>query len=82
LIIEYDGWQHRLDQRQWSRDLQRREWLESHGWRMIVINSDAFYGEPLQTLLRIRGAMVDRGQSDLPLRQSAAWTRQFLKPAR
>ena len=69
LIIEYDGWQHRLEQKQWSRDLQRREWLDSQGWRMIVINSDAFYGEPLQTLHRIRAAMVDRGQSDLPLRQ-------------
>jgi hypothetical protein len=82
LIIEYDGWQHRLEQKQWSRDLQRRESLESHGWRMIVINSDAFYGEPLQSLLRIRAAMIDRGQSGLPLRQPAAWTRQFLKPAR
>ena len=82
LIIEYDGWQHRLEQKQWSRDLQRREWLDSQGWRMIVINSDAFYGEPLQTLHRIRAAMVDRGQSDLPLRQPAAWTRQFLKPVR
>jgi hypothetical protein len=82
LIIEYDGWQHRLEQKQWSRDLQRREWLEGQGWRIIVINSDAFYGEPLQTLQRIRAAMVDRGQAHLPLRQPAAWTRQFLKPVR
>jgi hypothetical protein len=82
LIVEYDGWQHRLEQKQWSRDLQRREWLESRGWRIIVINSDAFYGEPLQTLCRIRAAMVDRGRVDLPLRQPAAWSRQFLKPAR
>jgi Protein of unknown function (DUF559) len=82
LIIEYDGWQHRLEQQQWSRDLQRREWLESRGWRIVVINSDAFYGEPLQTLLRIRAAMVDRGHAGLPLRQPAIWTRQFVRPVR
>lgn len=43
LIIEYDGKQHRRDQAQWSRDLLRREWLERNGWRIIVINSDAYY---------------------------------------
>ena len=47
-----------------------------------MINSDAFNGEPVQTLHRIRSAMVDRGQADLPLRQPAAWTRQFVKPVR
>ncbi len=82
LIIEYDGWHHRLEQKQWTSDLRRREWLESRGWRIIVINSDAYYGEPLQTLHRIRTAMVDRGQAGLPMRQPAAWVRQFLKPLR
>jgi Protein of unknown function (DUF559) len=82
LIIEYDGWQHRLEQKQWSRDLQRREWLESRGWRIIVINSDACYGRPVQTLVRIRAAMVDRGHPGLPLRQPAVWTRQFVRLVR
>lgn len=81
LIIEYDGWHHRLERRQWSSDLKRREWLEGQGWRVIVVNSDAFYDEPLETLLRIREALLDRGQRGLPLRPSAAWTRQFVKPA-
>jgi Protein of unknown function (DUF559) len=82
LIIEYDGRQHLRDPEQWSRDLKRREWLEARGWRIIVINSEAFFGEPGETLRRIRNAMVDRGQTGLPLRPSAAWTRQFLKSAR
>jgi hypothetical protein len=82
LIIEYDGRQHLRDPEQWSRDLKRREWLEARGWRIIVITSDAFFGEPAYTLLRIREAMADRGQIGLPLRPPAAWTRQFLKPAR
>ena len=82
LVIEYDGWQHRLDRGQWSSDLKRREWLEGRGWRVIVINSDAFYGNPVETLLRIREAMLDRGERRLPLRPPAAWVRQFVKPVR
>jgi hypothetical protein len=82
LIIEYDGWQHLLEQKQWTRDLKRREWLERNGWRIIVINSDAYYDEPWQTLQRIRDAMVDRGQTGLPRRPPAVWTRQFLKAVR
>jgi Protein of unknown function (DUF559) len=42
LVIEYDGWHHLMEKKQWSRDLKRREWLESKGWRIVVINSDAF----------------------------------------
>ena len=80
LVIEYDGWHHLVQRKQWSRDLRRREWLESQGWRIIVINSDAFYNEPLQTLCRIRDAMLDRGQRRLPMRPPAVWSRQFLRP--
>ena len=81
VVIEYDGWHHLLQKKQWSRDLQRREWLERQGWRVIVINSDAFYNEPLLTLRRIRDAMLDRGERRLPSRPPALWNRQFLKPA-
>ena len=38
--------------------------------------------EPLETLRRIREAMVDRGQARLPSRPPASWVRQFLKPER
>jgi Protein of unknown function (DUF559) len=82
LIIEYDGDHHLLDLKQWTQDLVRREWLEGHGWRVIVINKDAYYKEPCQTLDRIRQAMHDRGQRHLPPRVPAAWTRRFLKPTR
>lgn len=82
LVIEYDGWQHRLDRGQWSSDLKRREWLAGRGWRVVVINADAFYGDPVGTLLRIREAMLDRGERRLPLRPPAVWVRQFAKPDR
>ena len=82
LIIEYDGKHHLLDQKQWTRDLKRREWLDARGWRIIVINGDAFYDDPLETLQRIRDALAERGQTRLPLRPPVTWKRQFLKPVR
>ena len=77
LIVEYDGQYHRLDPGQWSRDLKRREWLERQGWRIIVVDSDAFYTEPRETLSRIRQALADLGCRDLPTRTPAAWDRLF-----
>jgi hypothetical protein len=81
LIIEYDGRQHLRDPMQWSRDLLRREELERAGWRIIVINSEAYYQNPTATLTRIRQALADRGCRDLPVRTPAAWTRQFVAKA-
>lgn len=81
LIIEYDGFHHLRDAAQWSEDLKRREWLERRGWRIIVINSDAYHQEPRETLARIRQALADRGCSDLPARTPAAWDRYFLRRA-
>jgi hypothetical protein len=78
LIIEYDGVQHLRNKRQWSHDLLRREQLEREGWRIIVINSDALYGDPRGTLSRVRQAMINRGAGRLRARPSAAWTRAFV----
>jgi Protein of unknown function (DUF559) len=78
LIIEYDGLEHLRDKKQWSHDLLRREQLEREGWLIIVINSDALYGDPRGTLSRIRRAMISRGAGRLPARPSAAWTRTFV----
>ena len=46
LVLEYDGWQHRLDREQWSSDLKRRERLEGRGWRVVVMDGDARRSEP------------------------------------
>lgn len=82
LIIEYDGGHHRLDVDQWSSDLKRREWLERQGWRIIIVNSDAYYKEPRETLARIRQALADRGCPTLPARTPAVWDRHFTRQAR
>jgi hypothetical protein len=78
LLIEYDGRQHLEDRQQWSRDILRREQLERQDWRIIVINSDALYGDPLGTLLRIQSALRDRNCPNLRRSLSSAWQRHFL----
>ena len=61
LIIEYDGRQHAYDSEQWSHDLERREWLDQDGWRIVVVTSEGIYGDPLRTLHRVRRALEEQG---------------------
>jgi len=77
LIIEYDGRQHAEDDRQWGRDIERREELDSDGWRLIVVRSNGIYVEPGRTLERIVDAMRSCGARRLPRRLNAEWERHF-----
>jgi hypothetical protein len=43
LIIEYDGRHHAYNDEQWSRDLERREWLDQDGWRIVIVVSEGIY---------------------------------------
>jgi uncharacterized protein DUF559 len=61
LIIEYDGRQHAFDGDQWSHDLERREWLDQDGWRIVIVTSEGIYQDPLRTLHRVRAALEERG---------------------
>jgi uncharacterized protein DUF559 len=61
LIIEYDGRQYAYDAAQWSHDLERREWLDQDGWRILIVISEGIYGDPLRTLQRVRSALEERG---------------------
>jgi hypothetical protein len=81
LIVEYDGRQHAFDHDQWSHDLERREALDQLGWRMIVVQSDGIYRDPLRTLGRIRDALDERGIKRLPKRFDVEWTRHFVNRA-
>ena len=76
LIVEYDGRHHQSDLKQWSSDILRREELEAEGWRVIVVNADALYNHPAETLHRISAALGDRG-ARLPRPTPAAWHRDF-----
>ena len=76
LIIEYDGRQHAFDTEQWSHDLERREWLDRDGWRIIVVISDGMYVHPLRTLQRVKAALEERG-ARVPKSFKQEWTRHF-----
>jgi hypothetical protein len=76
LIIEYDGRQHAFDTEQWSRDLERREWLDRDGWRILIVISEGIYGEPLRTLQRVKAALEERG-ARVPRSFKQEWTRHF-----
>jgi very-short-patch-repair endonuclease len=77
LIIEYDGRQHAFDHEQWSNDIARREELDGLRWRLVVIESDGIYSDPLRTLQRVRDALAERGVR-VPRVFRAEWTRHFV----
>jgi very-short-patch-repair endonuclease len=77
LIIEYDGRHHAYDDEQWSHDLERREWLDQDGWRIVIVVSEGIYENPLRTLHRVRAALEERG-ARVPKSFKQEWTRHFM----
>lgn len=75
LIIEYDGRQHAESDRQWGRDIGRREWMDDHDWRLLVVVSRDVYALPARTLRRLVTVMRERGM-DVP-RLSEEWRLHF-----
>jgi len=77
LIIEYDGRHHAFDSDQWTRDLERREWLDQDGWRIIIVISEGIDETPLRTLQRVRAALDERG-ARVPKAFRPEWMRHFM----
>jgi very-short-patch-repair endonuclease len=75
IAIEYDGDHHRVDSRQWRRDIARRENLEADGWIVLVITAVDVFRRPAPTLMRIVSALDRRGCPGLPLRLEDDWRR-------
>ena len=76
LAIEYDGRQHAQSQRQWERDVERREELDQDGWRIVVVLAKGIYREPGRTLDRVVAAMRAAGvQGSM---RSDEWRLHFL----
>ena len=82
LIVEYDGRHHAQDSEQWSSDILRREALEAQGWRLIIVNAEALYNNPSETLRRIRSALEQCSSPRLPRRIPDVWRRHFVHRAR
>jgi hypothetical protein len=77
LIIEYDGRHHAFDSEQWIHDLERREWLDQDGWRIIIVISEGIYEAPLRTLQRVNTALDERG-ARVPKAFRQEWMRHFM----
>jgi len=61
LGIEYDGRQHAENDVQWARDLERREYFDGAGWRLVVVNGRQLFADPGDVLDRIVAAARDQG---------------------
>lgn len=77
LIVEYDGRQHATDAQQWLTDIFRREELDRLRWRLVVITAEGLYADPLQTLMRVRDALIERGASNIRRSFKAEWRVHF-----
>jgi very-short-patch-repair endonuclease len=78
--VEYDGRQHRDDLDQWDRDLDRGDWFDREGWKLVKVVARGIYRRPDQTIERVRRALAERG-ADLPRALSDEWRAYFpVKP--
>ena len=77
VIVEYDGRHHveRVDQRE--RDLERREEIDDHGWRIMVVVSRGIYRDPGSTVERVWRLLRARGGPGVPVRPAEAWRPHF-----
>ncbi|MEW1955188.1 hypothetical protein [Terrabacter sp. NPDC080008] len=75
LVIEYDGRQHAESDEQWDHDIDRREWMDGHDIRLVVVRSKDIYRTPAGTLGRIVTAMRARDMR-VP-RLSEEWRQHF-----
>jgi hypothetical protein len=84
IVLEYDGDLHRTSKSKWRSDLAVRDRLRELGWTVIVLTADDLYLRPLQTVWRIRDALVRRGcparpidpgwEQHLPPRRAGSWS--------
>jgi glutaryl-CoA dehydrogenase len=76
VLVEYVGRQHRADLDQWDHDLDRRDWLDAHGWLQVQVVSRGIYRDPDKTVRRVEDALRSRGAA-LPRRLCDAWRPHF-----
>jgi very-short-patch-repair endonuclease len=75
VVIEYDGRQHAESDEQWGGDIDRREWMDGFGFRLVVVRSKDVHRTPARTLRRIILAMRERGM--VVPRVSEEWRLHF-----
>jgi hypothetical protein len=60
IAIEYEGDHHRLDSRQWNRDIAKHDRLAEIGWRVIRVTRTMVFEDPGALTGRVRSALRDR----------------------
>jgi very-short-patch-repair endonuclease len=61
VLVEYDGGQHREDEKQFNRDIDRLDDVMELDWRVIRVNKSHVVARSASRLAKIRTALVDRG---------------------
>jgi hypothetical protein len=61
VLVEYDGDQHRVDTRQFDRDVQRLEAFAAAGWTVVRVVGRSFFRERDACIARVRRALVAGG---------------------
>jgi hypothetical protein len=77
IAIEYDGRHHAEPDRQWAKDIGRREHYDRAGWRVIVVTAKHLYRKPGPTIMRILDALHERGHPEAPALPSRGWWAYF-----
>ncbi|NRQ49103.1 DUF559 domain-containing protein [Aeromicrobium stalagmiti] len=76
IVVEYDGWYHERSAQQRQSDVLRREGLEHHGWKVIVVTS-ADLRDPREVVHRVHRALVSRGWTGPEPTFSIMWDSWF-----
>jgi len=61
LLFEYEGDHHRVDRRQWNRDIDKHAACEAAGWSVARLTSAHVYPDPAPAVARMRAALVRTG---------------------
>jgi hypothetical protein len=77
VIVEYDGRHHVEREAQWEADLARREEIDDHGWRILVVVANGVYRDPGSTVERVWRLLRARGVAGVPTRPAQAWRAHF-----
>ena len=77
LIIEYDGRHHAYDDEQWSHDLERREWLDQDGWRIVIAGLGGYLRKSAADVAPSQGGSGGARSPSAEILQEE-WTRHFM----
>jgi hypothetical protein len=77
VVVEYEGRVHAERMGQWEKDLQRREALDDHAVRLLVVTARGIYSSPGRTIERVWQVLKARRLPGLPPRPSDEWRVHF-----